>query len=224
MPARTQSDIVSKFGQVVGVEKARMLINDAAEAVGLAADDSFTRDECIKLCLHIEKESSDVTAAVANDIRIRLERQKHFASLFSVLPDPAMIVTLEYDTVVVISVNDAGKSTFGFGAAAHRPPVNEVVDPRASDDFGTALYRHLARGDQFRTRIATPSADRVRHFVARFSPVGHDELPDDVEDGPNTETMPTRGILVFTEITEKKEQQQDIEHLQQATAVMNRVL
>ena len=221
MQSRTQSDIVHKFGQVVGIEKARDLVAEAARELDLSPDGDYTTDECIQLCLYIETESSDITATVAHDVRDRFERQKHFQSLYSVLPDPAMIVTPEYDSVAVISANTASRSIFDFDEkTASDQTLGQVLDGVDRDDFEMEVYRNITSGNRFRTQITIRRQRGNRYFVTRFSPIEHDQT----DNGTGTAPTAERGILVFTEITEQKRQQDDIEQLQQATEVMNRVL
>jgi signal transduction histidine kinase len=224
MTEQTTTDIAAKFGQIVGVEKAQSLVSEAASKTSLPERGPYTADEKIQICTLIENQETGVVANTAHEIRSRTEIKKHFESLFAVIPDPAMVVAQEYGATTVITGNQQAREMFDFEESLGEPPaLGTVVESVSHENFEMEVHRHLASDDEFREQITIHNGGATRYFVARFSTIDDEQLAANA-DGQAGAQPTKQGVLVFTDITEQKSRQNEIEQLQQMTGVLNRVL
>lgn len=223
MTAPSHTDFVRRFGRIVSIEESRELIANAVAMTEIPKYGPYTNDERIQLCTIIENQESGKVAEVAHELRVRSEMEKHFRGLFAVLPDPAMIVMQEDETVSVLVLNETGQEMLDTEMCGECS-LAEIVKPVGTDDFEQDVHHHLSNDEPLRKHLTIRTQGRPRHFMARFSPILGDEIVDNGVLNADMTTISHRGVLVFTDITEQKHRQEEIEHLQQVTDVMNRVL
>lgn len=150
-------------------------------------------------------------AHVANAIeRIEAEAQlvderDRFAALFENVPDPVVSIRYEGADPIVLDTNPAFERTFGYDADQLRgESIDRFVVPPEGTDRADELNERGRRGELIETEVERQTSSGRREFLLTVVPV---ELG---EDSPLT-------YAVYTDITDRKRQQQRVE-------VLNRVL
>ncbi|MCL9814149.1 PAS domain S-box protein [Natranaeroarchaeum aerophilus] len=150
-------------------------------------------------------------AHVANAIeRIEAEAQlvderDRFAALFENVPDPVASIRYEGDQPIVLDTNPAFERTFGYDADQLRgESIDRFVVPPDGTDRADELNERGRRGELIETEVERQTSSGRREFLLTVVPV---ELG---EASPLT-------YAVYTDITDRKRQQQRVE-------VLNRVL
>ncbi|MFC7234695.1 PAS domain S-box protein [Halosegnis marinus] len=136
----------------------------------------------------------------------RLEQRAELAAerdrlsaLFENIPDPAIYVEFEDGTPVVRDANPAFEATFGYDAATLAgDSVDEYIVPDADDDRARSYNRQIREGESFHGEVRRQSSDGLRDFLLHVVPY---------EIGERT----TRGFAIYTDITDQKERQRELE-------------
>ncbi len=134
-----------------------------------------------------------------------VEERDRFAALFENVPDPVVSIRYEGKEPIVLDANPAFERTFGYDAEQLRgESIDRFVVPPESTNRAVELNERGRRGELIETEVERQTASGRREFLLTVVPV---ELG---EDSPLT-------FAVYTDITDRKRQQQRVE-------VLNRVL
>ncbi|MEY7850345.1 nitrogen regulation protein NR(II) [Natrarchaeobius sp. A-rgal3] len=153
-------ELVSTFGETVGVEKAQSLLEDALVDLDLEPAESYSSHEVADICETIGRQTEGYLEIVATEIRVREKAQRRFDALIEELSEPVVAVSFQQSAPVVTSVNPAFEATFGYGEDAIGRSLPELLTPadertdsldvwfRSGDDCGTELDRLTAEGER----------------------------------------------------------------------------
>ncbi|MCW8173158.1 hypothetical protein D8S78_18635 [Natrialba swarupiae] len=82
-------DLVSTFGETVGVEKAQSLLEDTLDDLGLEQAKSYSSHEVADICETIARDTDGYLEIVATEIRVRERAQRRFDALIEEPPIPS---------------------------------------------------------------------------------------------------------------------------------------
>jgi PAS domain S-box-containing protein len=193
--------LVRQFSQSVGVEKADSLVSDALDAVDVPEQETYSNDDVRDICESIQYQNDGYVSVIASEIRVRKEAETRFQALLENVPDPAVVVEFEDREPTIASVNDAFVETFGYDrdVAIGRNPLDFLVPP-AVEEREHARKLWLTRSDESGQEVRRVTADgEIRTFL--FRPVVVTRETGDVE-----------GYGIYTDITDRKRQEQQLEH------------
>jgi len=192
-------ELISAFAEAAGIEKARAVVDSAAESIGLDDADSYTPEEVVDICEIIQQRESGYLSMIASEVRVSLQAERRFETLLANVPEPAVVATFDADEPVVSMVNAAFEETFGYDAAAVEgdrlesliTPVDAAVSSaalwaRSSDTSGTEIERVTADGQR-------------RTFLFQSSVV-------------RRESGAAEGYGIYTDITDRKRREQTLQH------------
>jgi PAS domain S-box-containing protein len=147
---------------------------------------------------HVMAVSRNVTEQRRREQRLNRERQR-YSTLFETLPNPALHASIEDGDPVVETVNQAFLDTFDCEAeAVVGEPLDEYVLPDDRVDETERLERQMRNEDLLRTEVCHETTDGRRSF--QLSLRTRDTGSGDPE-----------GYVVFTDITERTEYEQELE-------------
>ncbi|RKD93438.1 PAS domain S-box protein [Halopiger aswanensis] len=148
------------------------------------------------------------------EAEIRAERDR-FAALFENVPDAAVIARhTESEEPIVEAVNPAFECLFGYEAdELVGEPLDERIVPPDRSAAAMTINRRSNRGSVVETEGKRRTADGLRDFMIRVVPVTTDASAD----GAGGEASVERTVGLYTDITDRKRQQQQLE-------ILNRVL
>ncbi|WP_136716241.1 PAS domain S-box protein [Halorientalis salina] len=136
--------------------------------------------------------------------QLRDERDR-FSYLFDNIPDAVVDTQLADGDPVVTSTNPAFADVFGYeDEEILGNPIDDYVLPEEGDAGGTPFEEQVSCGTVEQTEVRRRTADGVRHFLFRGIPY---QISGDA----------TRAFGIYTDITEQKHRQRQLE-------VLNRVL
>ena len=162
---------------------------------------SFDEDdkELVELLLAHVTEALD---RIAYESELRSERDR-LAALFGNVPDSVVMTSYRDGQPVVLNVNDAFEDVFGYdGAAIVGDSLDEFIVPEDCENEADTIGEHAADGEIIETEVERKTATGRRDFLLRVVPL---------------EVDPTVTYAVYTDITDRKQQQNRVE-------VLNRVL
>jgi len=167
--------------------------------VAVAASDAggFTAAE-IQLATILADNAEAALDRAANEAALRRERDD-LAALFENIPDPTVETTMQDGEPIVERVNPAFEETFGYdGEALRGENVDDYIVPEGYETEAAFYNDRVESGEGFqgevRRRTADGPRDLILHVVARD--VGETE---------------TRGYAIYTDITEQKGRQRELE-------------
>ncbi|MFC7075990.1 ATP-binding protein [Haloarcula halophila] len=195
-----RNELVSKFAETVGVEKAQSVVGAAIDAVGIEDDTSMTNTDARDVCEVIQHEHDGYLALVAGELRVHLEAQERFGALLGNIPDPAVVVEFDKREPRVTSVNEAFETAFGYDRSeAVGSLLSELVAApgQTAGDIAENWLQDSAHSEQEVERATASGA--VRTFLFRSVVV--------TREGGGVE-----GYGVYTDITERKRREQQLEH------------
>jgi PAS domain S-box-containing protein len=192
-------ELVQSFGQAVGVEKARSIIDVAAGELDLDERETYPTEDVIDLCEVIQQRETGYVSMIANEIQVRLQAERRFETLLANIPEPAVVVSFEAEGPIVSTVNAAFEETFGYEQSDVEGeylsdaivPADAAISPsalwdRSQTDSGTEIERVTADG-------------RRRTFLFRSAVV-------------RREFGEVEGYGIYTDITDRKRREQALEH------------
>jgi PAS domain S-box-containing protein len=144
----------------------------------------------------------DITERKERERKLKREQQR-CTMLFEALPNPVLHSRTEHSKPIVQMVNQAFTDTFGYDTeAVAGDPIQEYIVP---DDRADAAERHnqevLTSGD-VRTEVQRETTDGVRTFRLNVST-------------RQTENGDHERYAVYTDITERKRREQELERQNQ---------
>lgn len=150
----------------------------------------------------------DLTEQKQREQQLEFERDR-LESLFTAIPEPAVEVEFTDDGPLLRDVNEAFETTFGYDAAAVRgEDINDLIvpdDPEVRAE-AEAIDERASAGEQLTREVQRETSDGLRDFLFRSAPIGHEQ---------DSETPQQFGLYI--DITERKERERALEHLQQRT-------
>ena len=190
-------ELVSTFGQTVGVEKARSLVEDALEALDIERKDVYSSHEIADICETISRTSEGYLTVVANEIRVREKAKRRFDALLEGITDPVVTVSFEESSPVVKAVNPAFEETFGYGEEVIGRPLPELIVPEEAD--GETVDEWFRSDTDGGTEIERVTADGERRTFL-FRPVVVSDFNGGIE-----------GFGIYTDITDRKRRERQLE-------------
>ena len=152
----------------------------------------------------------DITDRKAAEETVREERDR-FATLFHNLPTPVVHgVATEEGRIRVQDVNDAFESVFGYAQSEIQGmDIQELIVPAGEESGAQSIRRRLLAGQTVDREVQREAADGLRHFRVQVAlRHGRDGEPED-------------GYAIYTDITERKEAEQE---LQRTTQLLEKTL
>jgi PAS domain S-box-containing protein len=171
--------------------------------VGAERAHAFDRDE-----RELLEELGDDIAHAIDSLRIREEIERESdqrAALFENAPDPIVEVEFDGEIPYISDVNGAFEETFGFpGSDVTGRQVSEVLVPESESSHHDTLRQRVVQGDLVETEVRRQTASGDREFLLRI-------VPFDVTD------ISGGAYAWYTDITERKQYENRLEHLNEAT-------
>ena len=203
-------ELVAKFSQTVGVEKAEQLIDEAIEELGIEPADQYTHHEVADICETIQRSSDGYVRLVATEIRVYERAQRQFDALLDEITDPIVTVTFEAGEPIVTATNAAFEETFSCDASAIGDPLADVLDLEDESVDAIDRWRRSDRGGGVEVHHRTPDGE-LRTFLFRSVVVTRES--GDVE-----------GYGIYTDITERKRRERRLEHQNEQLERFTRVV
>ncbi|RQH00712.1 PAS domain-containing sensor histidine kinase [Natrarchaeobius oligotrophus] len=183
-------ELVSTFGQTVGVEKARSLVDDALTELNIEPSASYSSHEIADICETIARNTDGYLEIVANEIQVREKAQRRFDTFVEEIADPVVAVSFQAAEPTVTAINPAFTETFGHGDEAIGRSLPELIAPAEARSEATDVwFRSDADGGVEIERL-TAGGER-RTFI--FQPVIVSSFDGAVE-----------GYGIYTDITDRK--------------------
>ncbi|WP_276252521.1 sensor histidine kinase [Halomontanus rarus] len=192
-------ELVAKFSQTVGVEKAESLIADALAELEIEHAESYTHHELADICETIQRTNDGYVGLVANEIRVYEQAQQRFDALLDEITDPIVTVTFEDSIPIVAAMNPAFEATFDCDASAVGQPLPAVIETDETDDRGDVIDRWFRSDRSDGTEIQYRTDGELRTFLFRSVVVTREN--GDVE-----------GYGIYTDITDRKHRERRLEH------------
>ncbi|WP_423999284.1 sensor histidine kinase [Haloarcula salina] len=195
-----KTELVSKFAETVGVEKATAIVDEAMADIGIADETTLTNTDARDVCEVVQHDSEGYIALVASELRVRLAAEERFDALLENIPNPAVVVEFDQRDPRITSVNEAFEAAFGYDrSAAVGERLRELVAPPDYEPGGVAAdwFRDTGKSETEVTRVT--ATGEARTYLFRSVIVSRDT--GDVE-----------GYGIYTDITERKRREQQLEH------------
>ncbi|MBV0901875.1 two-component system sensor histidine kinase NtrB [Haloarcula salina] len=195
-----RTELVSKFAETVGVEKATALVDEAMSDIGIANEASLTDTDARDVCEVIQHDSEGYIALVASELRVRLAAEERFDALLENIPNPAVVVEFDQRDPRVTSVNEAFEAAFGYDRSdAVGESLLALVAPTDYEpgDVAADWLRDSGNAETEVTRVT--ATGEARTYLFRSVIVSRDT--GDVE-----------GYGIYTDITDRKRREQQLEH------------
>ena len=195
-------ELVSKFSQSVGVEKAADIVEEALSELGIEPAESYENRDVRDVCEVIQHRNSGYVSVIANELRVHKQAEERFEALLENIPDPAVVVGFDDGEPVVTSVNAAFESAFGYGSAVAGERLLDLIVPSDATDAARAEARDqwMMTGSRDEREVERETAEgEVRTFLCRSVVV-------------TRETGEVEGYGVYTDITDRKRREQQLEH------------
>ena len=190
-------ELVSTFGQTVGVEKAQSLVEGALEELDIERKDAYSSHEIADICETISRTSEGYLTVVANEIRVREKAKRRFDALLEGITDPVVTVSFAESSPVVKAVNPAFEETFGYGEEVIGRPLPELIVPEEAD--GETVDEWFRSDTDGGTEIERVTADGERRTFL-FRPVVVSGFNGGIE-----------GFGIYTDITDRKRRERQLE-------------
>ncbi|MWV41468.1 PAS domain S-box protein [Natrialba sp. INN-245] len=190
-------NLVSTFGETVGVEKAQSLLEDTLDDLGLEQAESYSSHEVADICETIARDTDGYLEIVATEIRVRERAQRRFDALIEELSDPVVAVSFHQSTPIVTGYNPAFEATFGYGQDAVGRSLPALIVPAddRTDPLDVWFRSNVGRGTEL-DRL-TDDGER-RTFL--FQPVVVSGFGGEIE-----------GYGIYTDITDEKRRERTLE-------------
>ncbi|MFB6299722.1 MAG: PAS domain S-box protein [Halobacteriales archaeon] len=139
----------------------------------------------------------DVTERVVREEQVERERDR-FTTLFENLPVPVVHGELIDGEPIIRTVNRQFERVFGYDATeAEHENLDELTAPPDREDEAMTLNRKIIEEGYLHEEVRRQTADGVRDF--------------DLRAVLRTETDPPEGYAIYTDITERKERERELQ-------------
>lgn len=189
-------DLVRRFSQAVGVEKAESLVDEGLAAAGIEPAETYSSQTVADVCDAIQQASDGYLALVANEIKVYEQASRRFEGLLERISDPAVVVEFDDRDPVVRTMNPAFQAAFGYGASAVGESLNDLIAP---GDAGEVTDQWLHAGGNDGQEVRRRSADgEERTYIFRSVVL-------------TREAGAVEGFGIYTDITEQKRREEALE-------------
>jgi PAS domain S-box-containing protein len=195
-----KTELVSKFAETVGVEKATAIVDEAMADIGIADETALSNTDARDVCEVIQHNNEGYIELVASELRVQLAAQERFDALLENIPNPAVVVEFDQRDPRVTSVNEAFEAAFGYDRSeAVDRSLRSLVAPPGYEpgDVAADWFRDAGKAETEVTRVT--AAGEARTYLFRSVIVSRDT--GDVE-----------GYGIYTDITDRKRREQQLEH------------
>jgi PAS domain S-box-containing protein len=195
-----RTELVSKFAETVGIEKASAIVDDAMADLGISGDTEIDDTDAQDICDIIQHNNEGYVALVASELRVQLAAQERFDALLGNIPNPAVVVEFEQREPYVKSINEAFADSFGYDQTdAVGTELRALLAPPGADSeaIRTDWWEQTGQSEQ-EVRRMTASGE-VRTYLFRSTIVTRD-----------SSQLEAYGI--YTDITERKRREQQLKH------------
>lgn len=134
-------------------------------------------------------------AESVDDAAALREERDRFATLFHNLPTPVLHGVRDEEAILVSNVNKAFESVFGHDPDTIRgEAIRDVIVPEDREAEAAEIRKRLREGEMVHREVRRQTPDGMRDFRLQVA-VREDE------------TGPVEGFAIYTDITERKEQE-----------------
>ncbi|WP_254839145.1 GAF domain-containing protein [Natronomonas marina] len=166
-------------------------------AVAASGTDALAPAE-IRLATILAANAEAALDRAENETALRRERDD-LAALFENIPDPAVETTMQDGEPIVERVNTAFEEVFGYdGERLRGENVDGYIVPEGQETEAEGYNERVETGEGFYGEVRRRTTDGLRDFILHV--VAHDV--------GGTET---RGYAIYTDITEQKQHQRELE-------------
>lgn len=145
----------------------------------------------------IQTVGMDITQAKQRERELQDERDR-FTTLFENLPSPVVYGVLEDGKPIIRNVNSRFEEVFGYAADAIRGEnLDDLIVPDDRQAEALALNEQIEHEGVIRDEVRRQSADGLRDFELRVV--------------IDTDADPPEGYAIYTDITERKERERELE-------------
>jgi PAS domain S-box-containing protein len=195
-----RTELVSKFAETVGVEKATAIVDEAIADIGIADETTLSDTDARDICEVIQHNNEGYIELVASELRVQLAAQERFDALLENIPNAAVVVEFDQREPHVTSVNEAFEAAFGYdrSEAVSRSLRSLVAPPDYEPgDVAADWFRDAGKAETEVTRVT--AAGEARTYLFRSVIVSRD-------------TGEVEGYGIYTDITDRKRREQQLEH------------
>jgi PAS domain S-box-containing protein len=195
-----RTELVSKFAETVGVEKATAIVDEAIADIGIADETTLSDTDARDICEVIQHNNEGYIELVASELRVQLAAQERFDALLENIPNAAVVVEFDQREPYVTSVNEAFEAAFGYdrSEAVSRSLRSLVAPPDYEPgDVAADWFRDAGKAETEVTRVT--AAGEARTYLFRSVIVSRD-------------TGEVEGYGIYTDITDRKRREQQLEH------------
>ena len=195
-----RTELVSKFAETVGVEKATAIVDEAIADIGIADETTLSDTDARDICEVIQHNNEGYIELVASELRVQLAAQERFDALLENIPNAAVVVEFDQREPYVTSVNEAFEAAFGYdrSEAVSRSLRSLVAPPDYEPgDVAADWFRDAGKAETEVTRVT--AAGKARTYLFRSVIVSRD-------------TGEVEGYGIYTDITDRKRREQQLEH------------
>ncbi|GAB3021441.1 sensor histidine kinase [Natronobiforma cellulositropha] len=189
-------ELVGKFSQTVGIEKAESLVEDALDELAIDRAETYTHHELADICETIQHTNEGYVRLVANEIHVYERAQQRFDALLDEITDPIVTVTFEDSVPIIRAMNPAFEEAFDCGSAVVGRPLTAVID--AGADRSDVISRWFRSDHHGGIEVHHRTDDGIRTFLFRSIVVTRQN--GDVE-----------GYAIYTDITDRKHYERQLE-------------
>ena len=195
-----REELVSKFSQTVGVDKATQIVETAAAELDVADRESFSSGEVRDLCDEIQHAHDGYVSEVATEIRVHEQAEERFRALLQNIPDPAVVVEFEGDEPILRTVNDAFERTFGHGTEAAGERLSDLIEPPNAESASDIWFRSDEYEEVEVHRLTADGEERTFLFRAALA---------------NRAGGAVEGYGIYTDITARERRERQLQHQNQ---------
>jgi PAS domain S-box-containing protein len=206
----TASEAATDGRYVVEDGEASVPLGDHGVITVRAPDGEPLGDDDLRVAAVLATNAEAALERAANETALRRERDE-LAALFENIPDPTIGATVENGEAKVDRLNTAFEETFGYDEQELLGEnVDEYIVPEHSVEEATQYNQRIESGERIYGEVERRTTDGLREFILHV--VAHDV--------GETET---RGYAIYTNITDQKQRQRELERQNQRIELLHDV-
>lgn len=196
----TFEELVAEFSGAMGVERARTVVESAAERADVDVDAPIRPGGVLQICTDIRRTETGPVEVIAEQLAIQARGTSRFDDLFQGLPDPAVVVEFVDENPIIRATNQQFERVFGFTEAdILGNSVNDLLVPDDDAVRGEYIDTMTMEGARVELEVRRRTADgELRDFLFRTAPF--ENHADRVE-----------AYGVYTDITERIHRERELE-------------